>query len=346
MHVGYWAFAFSSGRQKCEYYTLTDCADGLNPTEQDWTIYGDCQNVVDATSTTTSKDNDGQSTKSDGPTKTTTKSSTTTRTTTTSTQITTQSDVPVTSGSTTSRARSTTSTTTRKRSTTGTTTRKRSTSGTTTNTEPFSSSTTTADGIYCQKFAEYRKCSDRFSIEEQDSLENCVDSALQGGFRYFAYSTDKSKCELYAGLDCSTTSVAAANWIVYTFDECIQTTAMPGQGSCVGNCGSVDDQGEYPNPTCHCDTLCTRYHDCCHDYTSLCTGDSSNNNDGSSSGPECPATCYGMTCDEWESDAQVSCLEVEGYDCNCNGCECTMESGSTSGNQTIKVLFPCASCIM
>ena len=41
----------------------------------------------------------------------------------------------------------------------------------------------------------------------------------------------------------------------------------------------------------------------------------------------CPMTCFGWSCDGW-SQFGWSCPEMEGYDCDCKGCECPIDTPS------------------
>ena len=41
----------------------------------------------------------------------------------------------------------------------------------------------------------------------------------------------------------------------------------------------------------------------------------------------CPETCYGTTCDWWyDYNSYYSCSVMEGYGCNCDGCDCGVVS--------------------
>ena len=47
-------------------------------------------------------------------------------------------------------------------------------------------------------------------------------------------------------------------------------------------------------------------------------------------GTQCPATCYGATCDYWFILTADTCAVMEGYGCDCTGCECATSAPSAS----------------
>ena len=49
----------------------------------------------------------------------------------------------------------------------------------------------------------------------------------------------------------------------------------------------------------------------------------------------CEASCGGYTCDEWVENRQLTCDELEVYDCDCSGCECRTPTTSTSTSTSV-----------
>jgi hypothetical protein len=68
--------------------------------------------------------------------------------------------------------------------------------------------------------------------------------------------------------DCCKDFVAACG-----YDGSLDASGDAGPGSCAGQCGSSDPQGNLP---CFCDDACVDAGDCCSDYASLCDPDAGN----------------------------------------------------------------------